>query len=366
MSVYKDEKTGKWIAMPWYRDWKGETRQKCKRGFDTKKDAQDWERAFMQQNAADMDMTFGAFCELYERDRRPRLKESTWLTKENIINNKLIPAFGKRVISEIETKDIIAWQNEMLAYRDEKKKPYSDTYLKTVHNQLVAIFSHAVRHYGLKSNPASTVGPIGHKESEEMQFWTKDEYLRFAEAVMDKPMSYYAFQMLYWCGIREGELLALTPADFNFNKKTVRINKNYQRIRGEDLITTPKTRKSIRTIEMPDFLCDEMQDYIRSLYKIQKNERIFPFTKCFLHHEMDRGSRKAGVKRIRIHDLRHSHISLLIDMGFSAVAIADRVGHESIDITFRYAHLFPSRQHEMAEQLNNAMKSEKEEMRNVS
>ena len=126
-----------------------------------------------------------------------------------------------------------------------------------------------------------------------------------------------------------------------------------------------KTGKWI-AIEMPDFLCEEMQEYIQSLYKIQKNERIFPFTKCFLHHEMNRGSRIAGVKRIRIHDLRHSHISLLIDMGFSAVAIADRVGHESIDITFRYAHLFPSRQHEMAEQLNNAMKSEKEEMKNVS
>ena len=108
MSVYKDEKTGKWIAMPWYRDWKGECRQKCKRGFATKKDAQDWERAFMLQNAADMNMTFAAFCELYERDRRPRLKESTWLTKENIIKNKLIPAFGKLVISEIETKDIIS------------------------------------------------------------------------------------------------------------------------------------------------------------------------------------------------------------------------------------------------------------------
>ena len=166
-------------------------------------------------------------------------------------------------------------------------------------------------------------------------------------------MSYYAFEMLYWCGIREGELLALTPADFNFTKKTVRINKTYQRIHGQDLITSPKTRKSVRTVEMPDFLCDEMQDYLKSLYKVQKNERIFPITKSYLQHEMRRGSKEADVKRIRIHDLRHSHISLLIDMGFSAVAIADRVGHESIDITFRYAHMFPSRQVDMAQRLNN-------------
>ena len=356
MSVYKDEKTGKWYALAWYHDWKGEGRQKCKRGFETKKEAQDWERNFVQQNAAGIDMTFESFSGLYEKDRRPRLKESTWLTKENIIRTKLIPAFGKMIISEIETKHVIAWQNELLTYRDEFKKPLSATYLKTIHNQLVAILNHAVKHYGLKSNPASKVGCIGSKEREEMNFCTKEEYLKFAEAIMDKSMSYYAFEVLYWCGIREGELLALTSADFNFTKKTVRINKTYQRIHGQDMITSPKTRKSVRTVEMPDFLCEEMQDYLKSLYKVQKNERIFPVTKDYLRHEMNRGAKEAGVKRIRVHDLRHSHISLLIDMGFSAVAIADCVGHESIDITFRYAHMFPSRQADMAKQLNNERK----------
>ena len=185
-----------------------------------------------------------------------------------------------------------------------------------------------------------------------MLFWTKAEYQRFAEAMMDKPLSYYAFEMLYWCGIREGELLALTPADFDFEAGTVKINKSYQRLHGEDVITTPKTKKSNRTIKMPNFLCDEMRDYLGMLYGVKKKDRIFTVTKSYLHHEMDRGATEAGVKRIRIHDLRHSHISLLIDMGFSAVAIADRVGHESIEITYRYAHLFPSKQTEMADKLD--------------
>ena len=169
---------------------------------------------------------------------------------------------------------------------------------------------------------------------------------------MDKPLSYYAFEMLYWCGIREGELLALTPADFDFEAGTVKISKSYQRLHGEDVITTPKTKKSNRTIKMPNFLCDEMRDYLGMLYGVKKKDRIFTVTKSYLHHEMDRGAKEAGVKRIRIHDLRHSHISLLIDMGFSAVAIADRVGHESIEITYRYAHLFPSKQTEMADKLD--------------
>ena len=169
---------------------------------------------------------------------------------------------------------------------------------------------------------------------------------------MDKPIAYYAFEVLYWCGSREGELLALTPADFDFTKGTVSITKSYQRINGRDIITPPKTEKSNRIIKMPKFLCEEMQDYLKSLYGIEPDERIFPITKNHLHREMDRGSAQAGVKRIRIHDLRHSHVSLLIEMGFSAVAIADRVGHESIDITFNYAHLFPSRQTEMADKLD--------------
>ena len=352
MPVFKNESNNTWYVMARYMNWKGERKQKCKRGFSTKREAQEWERTFQQQNSADMDMSFEAFTQLYEKDIRPRLKENTWLTKEHIIKTKILPYFGKRNISEITTKDVIAWQNEMLGYRDKNGKPYSPVYLKTLHNQLSAVFNHAVRHYNLKVNPAAQAGNMGKPKGREMLFWTKAEYLKFAEAMMDKPLSYYAFEMLYWCGIREGELLALTPGDFDFEKQTVTISKSYQRIKGKDVITDPKTPKSNRVIQMPAFLCEEMRDYIKSLYGVKPTDRIFTVTKSYLHREMDRGAKEAGVKRIRIHDLRHSHISLLIDMGFTALAIADRVGHESIDITYRYAHLFPTRQAEMADKLD--------------
>ena len=356
MPVYKDKTKGTWYVMCRFTDWQGERKQKCKRGFSTKREAQEWERIFLQQTSADMDMTFAAFTELYEKDIKPRLKENTWLTKEHIIKTKILPYFGQKVISEITTRDVIAWQNELLAYRDEKNQPYSQTYLKTVHNQLSAIFNHAVRYYDLRSNPASNAGSIGEKDGGKISFWTQEEYKRFAEEMMDKPVSFYAFEMLYWCGIRVGELLALTPADFDFASGTVTISKSYQRLHGEDVITSSKTKKSKRTIKMPDFLCEEMQDYMKMLYGLGKRDRIFSITKSYLYHEMERGTKAAGVKRIRIHDLRHSHISLLIDMGFSAVAIADRVGHESIEITYRYAHLFPSKQTEMADKLNDFKK----------
>ena len=214
----------------------------------------------------------------------------------------------------------------MLNSKYKNGNPYSPVYLKTLHNQLSAIFNHAVKYYGLHENPAAKVGNMGKARSREMLFWTQEEYQKFSFAIMDKPVSFYAFEMLYWCGIREGEL------------------------------TDPKTPKSVRDIVMPDFLVDEMQDYMKQLYGIGDNDRIFEVSKSYLHHEMDRGAAAAGVKRIRIHDLRHSHISLLIDMGYSAVAIADRVGHESINITYNYAHLFPSTQTDMASKLNDFRK----------
>lgn len=352
MSVYKEEKTNTWRVIYRYTDWNGERKQSQKRGFKTKREAQAWEREQLNKLSGDLDMTFKSFVQHYTEDMQARVKENTWSTKEHIINNKLLPYFGKLKMCNITAQQIITWQNTLINYKDENGKPYSPVYLKTIQNQLSAIFNHAVRFYNLKENPCRKAGSMGKKQNREMQFWTKPEYLRFAEAIMDKPVSYYAFEILYWCGLRLGELLALTPADLDFEKQTVRINKSYQRIKQRDVITDPKTPKSIRTVSMPDFLAEELQDYIRSLYKIEENDRLFPITKSYLHREMERGCKESGVKQIRIHDLRHSHVSLLIEMGFSAVAIADRVGHESIEITYRYAHMLPSAQSDMANKLN--------------
>ena len=206
-------------------------------------------------------MTFESFVSLYEKDIKPKLKLNTWLTKESIIKKKILPYFAKRKMSEITAKDIIDWQNEIRNLTDCHGKPLSKTYLKTVHNQLSAIFNHAIRYYGLQVNPAQRAGNMGTEERREMLFWTREEYTRFSEAMMDKPISFYAFEMLYWCGIREGELLALTPADFDFEKHTVTINKSYQRLNKQDVITTPKTPKSNRVIQMPQFFLHRAEKF---------------------------------------------------------------------------------------------------------
>lgn len=205
MAVYKEEKTNTWRVLYRYTDWNGERKQTQKRGFKTKREAQSWEREQLNKLGGDLDMNFKSFVEHYSEDMQTRLKENTWETKKHIIDKKLVPYFGKLKMCNITAQQIITWQNELINYKDDKGKPYSPVYLKTIHNQLSVIFNHAVRYYNLKENPCQKAGSMGKKKNREMLFWTKDEYLKFADVMMDKPLSYYAFEMLYWTGIREGD-----------------------------------------------------------------------------------------------------------------------------------------------------------------
>ena len=207
MSVYKDNATGKWRVIYRYTDITGKRKQTQKRGFETKREAVAWEHEMMLKSQAKLDMTFGSFYEIYEADKASRLKQSTWETKSHIIRTKILPYFADCKIDEIEVRDVIAWQNELLAaFKDEgKEERYSQDYLRTIQAQLTAIFAHAVKYYNLPKNPSSLAGTIGKEVPKEMQFWTKEEYLKFAEEMMDKPRSYYAFELLYWTGIRSGD-----------------------------------------------------------------------------------------------------------------------------------------------------------------
>ena len=360
MAVYKDiadpYKGKTWRVSVYYTDWKGERHKKEKRGFLTKKDALTFEREFLVKTRKDITMGFSTFIDIYLADMKPQLKASTMANKEQIINTRIRPYFEKKSLSEISATDVLQWQNELLSARDDEGKGYSPTYLRTIQNQLSAIFNHAVKYYELPKNPCMATKKMGKAKAGEMLFWTKEEYLKFSKAIIDKPMAYYAFQLLYWTGIRCGELLALTRSDFDLENRKLRISKTFQIVKGKEMITSPKTEKSNRIIDLPEFLCAEMQDYFDSIYKLDSNGRLFDVTKSYLDHEMDRGSKAAGVKRIRIHDLRHSSCALLIDLGYSPVQIAERLGHESITITERYAHLYPSVQRNMAEKLNEVFK----------
>ena len=195
MAVYKEPGKNTWRVLYRTTDWKGEEKQSTKRGFKTKREALAWEREMLNKATGDLDMTFKSFIEHYTEDVKPRLKENTWETKDNLIQTKFLPYFGKLKMNNIMPQQIIVWQNEMMNYRDENGEVYSPVYLKTIHNQLSAIFNHAVRYYNLRENPCKKAGSMGKKKNHEMSIWTKEEYLKFADAMMDKLQSYYAFEI---------------------------------------------------------------------------------------------------------------------------------------------------------------------------
>lgn len=348
MKAEKDKKTGKWLIQYRYTDWQGKRRKSTKRGFATKREAEEWLRNFLITQKADFDMKFENFWKMYYADMETRLREHTMRTKKYIVELKILPYFGNKRVNDITAADIRQWQNELI------KIGYSPTYLKTINNQLSAIFNYAVRYYDLKSNPCAKAGSMGKSKAEEMDFWTGEEFRKFIDSVMNKRLSYMAFMILYWTGMRLGELLALNPKDVDLEKRTISITKSYQRLGKKDVITPPKTSKSKRVITIPEFLAADIKDYMDSLYDLQENDRLFPITKYYLEHEMQRGIKESGVKRIRVHDLRHSHASMLIELGFSPLEIANRLGHEKVETTLNtYAHLYPNKQTKLAERLDS-------------
>lgn len=356
MSVTKDKKTGKWMSQIRIEDWTGKVIHKKKRGFDTKREALQWERNFIAQSSGSTGMGFKEFTEIYLNDLEQRLKATTIENKRYLIDLKITPFFGSRILEEIKATDVRKWQNTLTSYRDDNGNPYSQTYLKTINNQLTAIFNYAVRYYGLKENPCHKAGSMGKKNADKMSFWTPEEFNRFLEVMKDRPMSYALFMTMYYTGIREGEILALTPEDIDLEQLTIRINKNFQQVKGETLITSPKTPKSTRVITMPVELKKCLEEYMAQCYEMQPTDRLFPVYKSWVVREMLYGEKKAGLKHIRVHDLRHSHASLLIEMGFSPLLVAERLGHERVQTTMEiYSHLYPNKQAEVARQLNDVM-----------
>ena len=346
MKAERDAKTGKWLIQYRYTDWQGNRKKSTKRGFNTKREAEEWVRNFLMSQQADFNMYFEDFLKLYYEDMAARIRENTMNTKKYIIDLKILPYFGKKSINSITPADIRKWQNELMS------QGYSQTYLRTINNQLTAIFNYAVKYYDLKSNPCRKAGSMGKNQADEMNFWTKEEFSDFADSIMNKQDSYTAFTTLFWTGMRIGELLALTPADINFEEKTISISKSYQRIKRKDVITPPKTPKSNRIITVPDFLLADIKDYMNSIYGLKDTDRLFPLTKSFIEHEMQRGIKNSGVKRIRIHDIRHSHCALLFEMGIAPLEVADRLGHERVETTLNiYAHIYPNKQKHLSDKL---------------
>ena len=347
MPVYYDENRKSWYTSFYYQDWQGNRKRKKKEGFARKKDAQEYERNFLlQYSGSCTDMTFGHITELYLADCKIRQKPTSYAVKESGINKHVLPYFKDFLINTITVTQIRQWQNELIG-----SGKYSENYLHTQNTYLSGIFNYAMKYYGLPKNPAKECGKISGKKP-ELQFWTLDQFNAFIETYKGQFPEYPIFLLLFWTGMRSGELLALTLNDFDFTKHTVRISKTYHRLDKEDLILEPKTESSSREIILPPFIEDTIKEYASKLYDYKPSDRLFPTTKYILKHRLDNSAQAAGLPKIRVHDLRHSHASLLIHLGFSPLVIQERLGHENIETTLNtYSHLYPTQQGELAAKL---------------
>lgn len=336
MPAYKDKQRNTWYCSFYYTDWTGERKLKKKRGFKTKKEATAWEDEFLRTLARSCDMTFASMAEIYMADMETRLRENTMQNKRFIIDNRVLPFFGKLRLNEITPAHVRKWQSGILA------EGVAPTYAKTINNQLSAILNYATKYYGLQSNPAKTAGSMGKAKASEMRFWTVDEFNAFIPNVPKLP-GRVGLSILFWTGLRIGELLALTRGDVNLEAQTLSVNKSFQVIEGKEVITEPKTPRSKRVVAIPPKLCDEIKEYMDALYEPDPEDRLFPFTKSYFHHQMTDGCAAAGMEKIRLHDLRHSHASLLIHLGMPILLVSERLGHEDVQTTLRtYGHLYPS------------------------
>lgn len=345
MPAYKYKtKDGKqlWYCSFYYEDWTGKNIKKKKMGFSTRREALEYEASFKDGEKREADISFPSLIQNYLEDCSHRDKPTTMARKRNVCDTKLLPYFEKLKLSEIDPARVRKWQNELIGYRDEKGKPYAETYLRLIHSTFSAIMNYAVKYYHLSSNPCLVSGSIGKSKAGEMSIWTRSQFEQFIP--FEKKSGYHAaFNTLFYSGMREGELLALTPADIPRDEALIHINKTYVVIDGEEMFLTPKTEKSIRDVTIHKQLHQELLSYIDSLM-IGDDERIFYFQKDGLLSEFKKITKKAGLPPIRIHDLRHSHASMLIEMGIPIMEISERLGHENTQVTLRiYAHLYPGK-----------------------
>lgn len=356
--IYHDEKTNTYLVSFYYKDFEGKQHRKLKRGFTTVRQAKEYKRDFLAKMEGSSSMLFSSLTKFYLQDLATKVKPITLKSKTFYVDAYFLPSFKNMSLENINANTIRQWQLKMLKSRKAST-------VKNLHAQLSSIFRFAMRFYGLKTNPCFIAGNIESESTYKMNFWTVPEFNMFISAMcsdnsrhkMPAQQLAAAFKTLFYTGLRVGELLALTVGDYDKENKLLRITKTVQTIKKQDIITAPKTKKSNRQISLPLELCKILEKHITDLQDQSAEADLFPrLTRAVLRFNIERYSKIAGIKKIRIHDFRHSHASMLVNMAVPIFVISERLGHANIQETInRYSHLYPKTANETAERINEIM-----------
>ena len=351
MAIYRDEKKKDWYLKFRYTDWQGKAHNTTKRGFKTKREALEYEYEFKQNAQATINVKVSTLIEKYLADKKMRIKISNYNVIESTLKNHLLKYLGSFKISDITPAVMIEWQNKLIAQK------YKNNTLKRIHVTVSSLFNYAVKYFGMKENPFRIIGSFGkiNKEAQKINFWKYEEFEQFIKYVK-KDKHKICFKILFFGGLRTGELLALDKQDFNFIDNKITITKNKLQCTCE--ISTPKTPESEREVDMPCEIMREIEVYIKNLQEIPSP--LFNITHSALLSVLKICADKAGVKKIRLHDLRHSHVSHLIHLGVPITTISRRLGHKSPKITLDvYSHMYEESGKKAAELLSHVIQNGK-------
>ena len=341
----------------------GITKNTCKRGFKLKREAKKWIEtelpsiieALEQKRKTISTMTMDELIEEYLFYKKMHVRITTFETKKHIIETKILPYFAGRLVVDIEPYDIMQWQHHLSESQKVVKETvvsnsgrekvvktqecYSDTYLRTINNQLVAIFNYAVAIRRLPTSPCKGLYKIGAKDAPEREIWEPEEFAKFIRTQEHNPLLYYAFCTLFWTGMREAELLGIRSKDLDFKNGIINVKDGYHKVKGK-VDKGLKNGESLRPVKIPSFLADELQEFVQSLGPMDPNARIFVTSKSTLLKHIHEGAARAGVKDIYVHCLRHSYISMCVFNGIPYTTISAQVGHSEFLQSLHYSHSY--------------------------
>lgn len=351
-----------------YVDMDGVPHRYHKRGFSSAEEAKEWERTFLLKatNKISGDITFGELYSIYKENKLIGLKKQSFYDTDRLVNVHILPYWKNIKLSAITSMTISTWQKELLnkTYSKEKKNiEYSNNYLDIIQTRFKTIIKYGITLNYIKDIKLERFEKIIRKDviKKEMLFWQPDEFMLFIKEIDENLSLSTFFHTLYWCGLRLGEALALTWNDIDQTNKIIKVRKTYAK--HNKIISAPKTENSLRDIIIPDICFNKLMQLYKVHVKIigyTADRFVFGFEKPIDENTIRRAKNKAcasaNIKQIRIHDFRHSHVSLLINQGFSAFDIAKRLGHSVEMVNNVYGHWFTDAQQNMVNRLNEISK----------
>lgn len=346
MPSYEQSKSSKLWSVRFRAMVGGREVNKRLSGFARKKDAEQAYLRFLAEETpeklADTGLMFEGLVEAYLAYLRSNTKESSAYDIESKIRTRIMPYFGGKRVASIKALDVQKWLDSLT--------DCSFKYKQVLRGQLSTLLRYADRYYDIPT-VMHKVAPMRNTEpKKEMECWTEDEFARFIKAIPEQHKAYrMLFLTLYILGCRKGEALALTWADLDLQNGIVSITKSVTRKTSEASykVTTPKNQSSNRKVSIPKTLCAEFERYRNSLAENHlESAFVFggddPLAERTIDRIFTQACKDAEVKKIRIHDLRHSCASMLISNGVSIVAVSKRLGHSNVEQTLNtYSHLMP-------------------------